>query len=191
MRGKYLGGGGVECQSFWGLIVINQPFLGHLMHTFTACSLTMWHSCPMVCRLGANIPSASGMCAVLIKPTCVITTLWLQSLISSHQFHPSVQCLSALLGSARSHHLPRQAKEITALPVPKWYLGRRTLLHSEGRLQARVLDLSPGPLRHHAPITSHMASAHTVRLLGAEREAAAGRAPQSCPSAEQRATRQG
>ena len=77
---------------------------------FAAWSLSMCLSYPPVCRLGDIIPSASGMCTVLIKPTSVITTLWLQSLISSHQFHPSVQRLSALLGSARSHHLPVKPK---------------------------------------------------------------------------------
>ena len=77
---------------------------------FAACSLSMCLSSFPVRRLGDIIPSASGMCAVLIKPTSVITTLWLQSLISSHQFHPSVQCLSALLGSAWSHHLPVKPK---------------------------------------------------------------------------------
>ena len=80
------------------------------MCMLSACSLSMWLPCSPVCRLGDITPSASGMCAVLIKPTCVITTLWLQSLISSHQFHPSVQRLSALLESARSHHLPVKPK---------------------------------------------------------------------------------
>ena len=80
------------------------------MCMLSACSLSMYLSCSPVCRLGDITPSASGMSAVLIKPTCVITTLWLQSLISSHQFHPSVQRLSALLGSARSHHLPVKPK---------------------------------------------------------------------------------
>jgi len=130
------GGRGRECQAFWGLIAINQPFRGHLMHMLAASSLSRCLSCFPECRLGGNIPSASSVCAALFKHNHFITTLLLQSLISSHQFHPSVQCLSALLGSARSHHLPRQAKEITALPVPKWYLERRTLLHREGRPQA-------------------------------------------------------
>ena len=77
---------------------------------FAACSLSMCLSSFPVRRLGDIIPSASSMCAVLIKPTSVITTLWLQSLISSHQFRPSVQRSSALLESARSHHLPVKPK---------------------------------------------------------------------------------
>lgn len=36
------------------------------------------------------------------------------------------------------------------------------------------------------PIAAHAAAAHGARFLGAEREAAAGGAPRSCPSAEQR-----
>ena len=99
------GGRGRECQAFWGLIAINQPFHGHLMHMLAASSLSRCLSCSPECRLGGNIPSASNVCAALFKHNCFITTLWVQSLISSHQFHPSVQRLSALLGSARSHHL--------------------------------------------------------------------------------------
>ena len=92
--------------SFWGHIAINQPFLRHRMHMFAACSLSRCFSCPPVCKLGGNISSASSVCAVLIKHSCVITTLWLQSFISAHRFCPSLQCSSALLESAQSQHLP-------------------------------------------------------------------------------------
>ena len=91
---------------FWGHIAINQPFLRHRMHMFAACSLSRCFSCPPVCRLGGNIPSASSVCAVLIKHSCVITTLWLQKFISAHRFCPSLQCSSALVESAQSRHLP-------------------------------------------------------------------------------------
>ena len=84
-----------------------------------------------------------------------------------------------------------QAKKITTLLVLKRDPRRRKLLHSEGRLQGRVPGPGPGPLPHHAPITAHVASAHRSWLLGAEWEAAASRAPRSCPSAEQWVTRQG
>ena len=75
-----------------------------------ASSLSRCLSCSPECRLGGNIPSASSVCAALFKHNRFITTLLLQSLISSHQFHPSVQRLSALLESARSHHLPVKPK---------------------------------------------------------------------------------
>ena len=104
----------------------------------------MWHSCPVVCRLGANIPSASGMCAVLIKPTCVITTLWLQSLISSHQFHPSVQCLSALLGSARSHHLPVKPKRSPLCRSQNGTLGEEPFCIVRGGRRPEFQAPAPG-----------------------------------------------
>ena len=111
-------------------------------------------------------------------------------MVTEFHFCTSVLSLSSVLVSApRKRSVPapsRQAEQITTLPVLKWDPGRRTLLHSEGRPQARFLGPIPGPLPHCASITAHVASVHRGQLLGAEQEAAAGRTPWSCPSAEQR-----
>lgn len=48
----------------------------------------------------------------------------------------------------------RQVEETAALPVPNWDPGKTTLLHGEGRPQARVPDRGPGPLPRPAALRS-------------------------------------